>query len=586
MGLGTNVCFCYVDMDWTTGGASDGSHGFGGHGATVGVNRGLSNDYIQIGQFNYTGNHYDGPGGEFDGVDFLDFKGSNILVDDMLKKGICFEATGLNIPPISSDFPQDNYLTVPCGSMVDTVVMFNSPELEQDIRVTVSNVPDGMTVNQIFSASGDTVRVQLLWEPDFHAQAGLHEITFVAEDDYEVPANITEVLKIDVARCGNNEPDLPIMCTNLTSECTEDVGPFCTPFRSPEHCPVDESFPLLITTRREQAFANPAMPELEGFWFHILEDKVAQHTFTTTSGYPSAKLYCCVSETAELEETCFAAGNSIPGGFTIRATGGHSGKGIYVLPYGFDGVDLISGVPKSLEEIELELGTNVDKILVEEFVDGSEFGAIPSLPTEYKFHMFDGSIGAIDVIHNKGTECSCYAVVDADWNRLDKHGCFVPQPTFGLDADDDQCYDIDFDHGAKHPYKFKDQDLCGEIPRPGGCTFDNLKAVAVSLSKKLGVYMRIDMFVGGDGQVYVQEYTSNHAGGLRHCASKETDNGCVDSCFLGKLWKEKSGGTIYGGPQTPMPTILDGWRGNTDASQCSMAVDAASGETFVLPCAV
>lgn len=60
-------------LNWTTGGASNGMFGFGGNGATVGVNRGLSNDYIQVGMFNDTGTAYDGPGGSQDGVDFLDF---------------------------------------------------------------------------------------------------------------------------------------------------------------------------------------------------------------------------------------------------------------------------------------------------------------------------------------------------------------------------------------------------------------------------------------------------------------------------------------------------------------------------------
>ena len=40
MGIGNNICFCYADMEWTTGNASDGVSGFGGTPATVGVNNG------------------------------------------------------------------------------------------------------------------------------------------------------------------------------------------------------------------------------------------------------------------------------------------------------------------------------------------------------------------------------------------------------------------------------------------------------------------------------------------------------------------------------------------------------------------
>jgi hypothetical protein len=572
-------------MDWTTGGASGGVQGFGGRGATVGVNRGMMNDYIQIGQFNDTGTQHDGPGGEFDGVDYLDFKGSNVLVENVLKKGICFEATGLNIPPFASDFPADNYVSIPCGSALDITVSFASPELQQDITVQTSNVPDGMVVNQQVSLAMDNVNVNLKWKPDHATQHGIHEVTFFCEDNYIVPANITQVLKIDVAECASPEPDVPIRCAPLSdSQCTEGVGPNCTPFRSPEHCFADESFPLLITNRRVQAFENPAMVEFEGFWFHTLEDKAAQHAFTASSGYPAPELYCCVTETSALEDSCFAPGHNIPDGFTIRATGGHSGKGIYVLPYGFGGIDLISGHAKSLSDIESELGTNVDKILVEQFIDGSEMGEVPSLPTEYKFHMFNGKIGAIDVIHNRGTSCSCYAVVDDDFNRLDKFGCFFPQPAFGLDADDDSCYDIDFSYGEEHPYQFKGQDLCGAIDPPCAPVWDALKDLATALSTKLGVYMRIDLFLSGNNQIYVQEYTSNHAGGLRHCAAKKTESGCIDSCFLGKLWKsESSGGTMYGGPQTALPTILEEWSKKTDLEQCTASLGAAATKTFSQP---
>ena len=42
LGMGNTACFCYQDMQWTTGEASDGIDGFGGEPATVGANRGVS----------------------------------------------------------------------------------------------------------------------------------------------------------------------------------------------------------------------------------------------------------------------------------------------------------------------------------------------------------------------------------------------------------------------------------------------------------------------------------------------------------------------------------------------------------------
>lgn len=52
MGIGNNVCFCYGDMEWTTGDASGGVNGFGGTPATAGVNEGNGTGlFFQIGRY-------------------------------------------------------------------------------------------------------------------------------------------------------------------------------------------------------------------------------------------------------------------------------------------------------------------------------------------------------------------------------------------------------------------------------------------------------------------------------------------------------------------------------------------------------
>ena len=85
-----NVAFCYHDMQWTTGDASQGVNGFGGVAATVGVNAGNGTDFIQLGRFDQPGNLYDGPAGNNDGVDWLD--------NQSLSFNVC-TATG-NVPPV------------------------------------------------------------------------------------------------------------------------------------------------------------------------------------------------------------------------------------------------------------------------------------------------------------------------------------------------------------------------------------------------------------------------------------------------------------------------------------------------------
>lgn len=69
---GNNVSFCYGDMNWTTGDASDGINGFGGVPATVGVNHGNGVNYFQVGRFDAAGTLFDGPYNNADQVDFLD----------------------------------------------------------------------------------------------------------------------------------------------------------------------------------------------------------------------------------------------------------------------------------------------------------------------------------------------------------------------------------------------------------------------------------------------------------------------------------------------------------------------------------
>lgn len=71
---GNNIGLFYDDMQWTTGDASNGTNGFGGTPATVGLNKNDGTTYIQLGRFNQAGVAYDGAYGSPDGVDWLDNK--------------------------------------------------------------------------------------------------------------------------------------------------------------------------------------------------------------------------------------------------------------------------------------------------------------------------------------------------------------------------------------------------------------------------------------------------------------------------------------------------------------------------------
>jgi hypothetical protein len=599
MGINQNICFCYLDMQWTTGGASGGVDGFGGFSeevgpATVGTNKGSEGIFGQYGRFNMPGIEFNGAFGGPSGVDYLDYRGAINA-----SGALCFDNRNPNIPPIASGFPPNNELMIVCGVSVNLTLTFSSPEPQQTVEVTLPpDPPAGMSLTGNEDGKS-SVSIDVLWAPT-SSQSGTYKLDFVAIDSFEPAAVIELTLTIIVQPC--NEPKCcePI---DPTSECPV-VGPFCTPWRSPgktdfmldrtdsaaggksdafslflsltEYCLADESFPLLIRHRTEIVKNSPEEVTAAGYWFHYLNDRGAAYAFTVKEGYRAPELYCCVPTVDEVESVCFEPGNNIPTSFVLRVSNSHSSQGIFVFPFGFGEVELISGMTMTFQDVKNKIDAmpNPGKILVEEFVNGGTTQS-PLMPAEYKFHVFNGEIGAVTVIRNRGSDCSCYAEVDADFNRLDIHGCFVPSMPFGKNDDGDTCYDIDKELGQKNPHPIKDLDLCGELDDPKPCAWEDMKAIAMAIGSIIGVYMRIDMFVGADNAVYVQEYTTNHNGGLRHCTAREED-GCLNSCFLGQLWKSKSPDESlkFGGPITTEPLFLSDYISLSPQDQCDVAISS------------
>lgn len=131
--------------------------------------------------------------------------------------------------------------------------------------------------------------------------------------------------------------------------------------------------------------------------------------------------------------------------------------------------------------------------------------------------------------------------------------CFVPgasNHTFGT------CGRIDFWEGAKHPYTVKGFHLCSEIPEIEPCLMQDMLAIAKSASKEIGVYVRVDMFVHQNKTIFLNEISTNHLNGLKHCSARaDNQTNCVDSCFQGNMWSETSvdGNFTLGGSLMPPP---------------------------------
>ncbi|MBK6989545.1 MAG: T9SS type A sorting domain-containing protein [Bacteroidetes bacterium] len=166
---GSNVSFCYQDMQWTTGDASGGTGGFGGTPATVGVNNGNGIDYIQIGLFDQTGNSYDGPFANNDGIDALD--------NQSFIFNVC--QSGSNVPPILNSNQACDTLTVCEGDTLLIEGSFLSPEQGQITTVTTSTTMSGVTVTSL-PGNTSTFTVQVIVQA---SNIGLNQLMVIAADD-------------------------------------------------------------------------------------------------------------------------------------------------------------------------------------------------------------------------------------------------------------------------------------------------------------------------------------------------------------------------------------------------------------------
>lgn len=209
MGVGNNVCFCYEDMEWTTGDASQNVDefldyyfddipdfgGFGGFPATVGANKGDGSTFFQIGRFDANTSDYDGSFGNNDGVYYLN------------QKSFCFNVFGeTNVPPIAAGAPTDNTVSLSACSgspPLNLSFFFLGPEEGQTVTVVAENVPDWITANL---NAGDPAQVSITGDPTDHADE--YPIVFTATDSLgEVTV---QTIRVEVNSCGviNGDPHI------------------------------------------------------------------------------------------------------------------------------------------------------------------------------------------------------------------------------------------------------------------------------------------------------------------------------------------------------------------------------------------
>ncbi len=181
---GNNVSFCYLDMQWTTGEASQGINGFGGVPATVGVNRGDSISHAQVGRFAWDDTTYGGAYTDTSGISWLD------------STHFYLNTTNAGVPPIiGSGFACDSIVVqVNSSSSHQMVVIAGAPG--QAVNCT-SVCPGIASYQQVPTVPGEQTNVVFSLNPDA-SEVGQHLITFIATNDDVVPLTSTYQVLVEV----------------------------------------------------------------------------------------------------------------------------------------------------------------------------------------------------------------------------------------------------------------------------------------------------------------------------------------------------------------------------------------------------
>ena len=187
---GNNVSFCYGDMQWTTGSASMGVGGFGGTPATVGINKGDSTNYFQIGRFSSPGTGYNGPYNAEDSVDVLD------------NMHFVFNTCSTNnLAPFTTANVCDTTIVSPFQIVTGEVYAY-APEINQTVTVNYSEQAFKTTTNAFNVISTENVLGGVIIHYQFDASqvapGSRVAATISGSDSYSTAANYSRTLYFKV----------------------------------------------------------------------------------------------------------------------------------------------------------------------------------------------------------------------------------------------------------------------------------------------------------------------------------------------------------------------------------------------------
>jgi len=151
--IGYNVGFFYKDMEWTTGDQSNGINGFGGIPATIGMNRGVNNQFVSLGRFNQNNDTYLGPNSNSNGVDWLSHRNMYFSLCD-----------SNNIAPIATGIELSDTITVCNRDSIEYTATFigtTGNTVNTDASTNLLNkTPFGVWENVTVGVSNNTLGFQ------------------------------------------------------------------------------------------------------------------------------------------------------------------------------------------------------------------------------------------------------------------------------------------------------------------------------------------------------------------------------------------------------------------------------------------
>lgn len=312
-----------------------------------------------------------------------------------------------------------------------------------------------------------------------------------------------------------------------------------------------------------------------------LNDKWLFYLFARHHGFNVPKIHFCSTGGAKDLEQWDPSPSINQQGFVVKIKEGQNSKGVYLLESGFGGREVLRNRRKMTRKqiigaLRQDLKTSnfsgklkeasQHDFHVEEYLPGPD--GLPSM--DYKVFVADQSVAAVEVIANRGTANKCLATVNEKFERMDEQGCFSNQEKYHFKPNEEtnnKC-NVPLEGNPYDPLP-----KCSGFAKPAA--WDAVVQTAKEVSKLIGIFVRLDMYVL-DGKVYLGEATFLPRLGVFHCASQLDQNGCIDSCILGRLWKEKNNqyNTTEGGPRLPEPEYVQEWRKMSPADQCRAVMAA------------